>query len=89
MILPNVKDFCPLGSDPLTGEVRLLLCHSDLEVFVIDTITLTRTDLVKRGESGEIIDGVCMSEFEGTLVIGIWSKHSTRFLKYTPPIKDY
>ena len=53
LIIEHVIDFTPFGKDPITGEVRLLLCNTWNEAFILDTRTHEKTYLVGSQELRE------------------------------------
>ena len=79
----EVKGFSPLGVSE-SGEVRLLLCHSEKEVFPVDTQTLETTHVLKV-EGSERIHTVCTNSFESELIIGVWTDTKVRFFRYKAP----
>ena len=86
LTIPEVISFSPFGSDQATGEVRLLLCYTLLEVFILDTLKLTKTVIFR---CVEFIRSVCTNMMtEGFVLIGVWSNNKVRYIKYKPPFAN-
>ena len=66
----EIEDALPFGSDPITGENRMLLCHSASQVFILDTRTFRKTIIFENKED-QIIRSICTNSFEGSLIIGV------------------
>ena len=87
MVIANVYDYLPFGTDQKTGEVGLLLYHTDHEVCSLDTRKLKITKLMKFEEK---ITCLRVNAAGNILVLTVVLNHNQlRFMRYSAPRSAY